>query len=102
LTDFDLNQENHHEDDNLLSGLSPERNRIKIKNVENLFMGSDGRINLDLLHDENDYKWSKTKARSINRKFGKIRKQARRLFFFTPEENIGFNGLYNGLLDEEM
>jgi hypothetical protein len=97
-----LNQENHHEDDNLLPRLSPERTRIKIKNIENLFMGSNGGLSPNLFQDENDYKWSKTKARSINRKFGKIRKQARRLPSFTPEEGVGFNGLYNGLLEEEM
>jgi hypothetical protein len=65
-------------------------------------MGSNGRISPDLLHDESDYKWSKTKARSISRKFSKIKKQARRLPSFTPEENIELTGFFNGILEEEM
>jgi hypothetical protein len=102
LDDFELNQEQYHEDDNLFPQLNPERTRVEIKNVENFFMGSNKGINLDLLQDENNYKWGKTKARSISRRLGKIRKQARRLPSFTPEENIGLTGLYNGLIEEEM
>jgi hypothetical protein len=102
LNDFHPNPENHHEDDNLFPEFNPERTRIKIKNVENFFMGSNRRINPNLFQNENDYKWSKTKTRSINRKFGKIRKQAQRLNSFTLKEDVRFNGLYNGLLEEEM
>jgi hypothetical protein len=82
---INLNPEELHEEDLFLNG-NFEKSSINIQNVENLFTGRNLELD-DMLSSREYSNWGRAKQRGINRKLGRIKRQAGRLYKeVTPEE----------------
>jgi hypothetical protein len=79
--------------------------QVNIENVDNLFTNG-GSINCQLKSDlfiGGSERWGRSKERGINRKFQRIKKQARKLFNEVSQMEEGSYGLLRGDdYDEEM
>jgi flagellar capping protein FliD len=80
------------------------RLQVNIENVENLFTGGcsiDGQLESDLFIGGGSEKWRRSKERGINRKFKRIKKQARKLCEEISDMEEGRYGLLRGEYDHD-
>jgi hypothetical protein len=81
------------------------RLQVNIRNVENLFtrgIPRNGELNNRISVSGDSQKWTRNKQRSIQRKFQRIKRQAKRLFEEIPSYDSGNYGLLCEDYDDEM